>query len=228
MRTLAGITLITVTAALLGCTADTTDAPADASTDPAPSTRERLLAGPVTLPAVPSESVVTVGVRLPQEEAVATPTALEASGGEAVVLASPQELVLESLRLPLEDGVVSASRLPPHGLTLTGIEIRTDGPAAGYVRWFGDGDEGYAELEADLLLDWSLVPPGHPERDPWPLEQQRIEKVVFDVHVTTDRHGNLTAEITGDAQGLLWSWGEIVELRDARIQVLAIETEDGR
>lgn len=228
MDALIRITLITLLLGLAACVNDRTEAPADgALPDPGaeevPSTRARLRAEPVTLPAVPQESTVTVSVRLPQVEAAGSRTELEALAGE-VRLAAPKNLVIEELELSLEDAVVSASRLPPHGLRLTDIRLTADGPTEAPVRWFGDGDEGYAQTEVVFWLDWNLVPLDDPEGEPWPLDRQRVEGVTLDVHVTTDRHGNLLAEITGSTQDWVWSWGELAEMTDAEIQLLAIET----
>jgi hypothetical protein len=213
------------TLALAGCGSDVDDmmpGPADpAPLDPAdpppvvPTLEQRLAAGE-SLMVLAEHAELSFTAAFPGE-IDPPPTVLHVVHGRVELGMAADEIEITGLEVALHDMTVAPDRYDIH---LTDIAVTLAGPASGPTTFIGD--EAHAEVEVDLLLDWSLM---RPDGSHWPLEQQRIPGVLIDVSVRETAEGTLSAELGASAGGRFLRWAGVADLSDLHAELLAVESQ---
>jgi hypothetical protein len=143
---------------------------------------------------------------------------LTLTGGE-ILLGAPRGEVLsvEGLELRFAD-VVIEDRMPLDGLRLTNVVVSLPQPIDVVAEWSAAGDAAFAEAEAELQLDWSLVT--------WSgqivaLAPQHARGVRLTMHVFRAEDGSLVAELVGGSDGVIFNWADVATISDLRLDVRA-------
>lgn len=134
--------------------------------------------------------------------------------------ATGARLDVSRFELALRDVKLSAAQFPPNGLTLTRVSLELEQPAALDLRWYGDGNLGWAGGDASFALQlWVKLSNGNES----PLETAHID-VPIELMVTADEAGALNLSLDLSHQGAMWQIPTLFELRDLKLTVNAVET----
>lgn len=115
----------------------------------------------------------------------------------------------------------SASQLPPNGLTFARTKILLSEPATLRVQWMGDSELGLAHGTVPVELHfWLRLSNGNES----PLEVAHLDlPITLVVH---QANGVMGVQLEASQSGALWSWADLFELGDLRVQVQAIEKSE--
>lgn len=104
------------------------------------------------------------------------------------------------------------------GYELRHARVSLARPVIAPVEWTELGDAGFAELEAELLLDWSVVSPTGVEIQ---LATQHLKNVTIELDLYTGVDGSLNAVLTGAKPGTFWSWAGVASMGDLSFDLRA-------
>jgi hypothetical protein len=104
------------------------------------------------------------------------------------------------------------------GYELRHARVSLAHPVVAPVEWTELGDAGFAELDAELLLDWSVVGPTGIEVQ---LATQHIKHVVIELDLYTGVDGTLNAVLTGAKPGTFWTWAGVAKMSDLAFDLRA-------
>lgn len=190
--------------------ADETAAP-DAA---APATAlERLVDSPRLVGLFPDQATISLEVVIRRgdgwQEYRASPSL---DHGTITLAARPDGRVqLTAAWLSFDDIMVGDKGIPPTGLHLTGLQVRTrDLHECDWVDWAEDDEACSASIPAVFYLDWSMVVS---DGEVVPLGTQELAPMDLRVDVARDERG-IAADLQVVEPGTLWSWAGIVEFRN--------------
>jgi hypothetical protein len=203
MRTKNQVITIAFTASLAACATGPV-------VDPTPdqgATIQDLLARPVPLVVAVADSMAYLDGRN-----------LPLLAGELEISAVGGTIEIDALRIDLDDMIVLGEDPHLDGLGLRDVHVTLAEPVAAVVEWSLEGDAGFASLQVDLLLDWTLVTPSGATLE---LATQRLTAVDVELDVYAAADGRLVAALHGGKQGVVWEWAGLVELRDLSFDLRA-------
>ena len=188
---------------------------------PAPPSAEASLADELargaTLRFDQQEADLSVATRFARNGAGSTVTSLTLQNGEASIVVMPDgSVVLQDLRLEVADIVGTNPDVP---IRFTDIEVRLLEAVHADAQWFGGDNEGYAELSADIVIDWSL----HRGGAPWPLDQLVLRDVPIQLEMMRAANGTPSVELRSSIHGVFYDWVGIAELSSLEMR---LETTD--
>jgi hypothetical protein len=189
---------------------------------PAASTRDRLTAGPRALVFLADQASISLEIRIRRADGWKTyDVAPRLSHGSLSVSAGPDGgIQLGAASLWFDDIAVGDKGVPPTGLHLTDLAVRTRAPhECEWVTWSPDGEACSAGIPATLSLDWSMV---MTDGDVYPLATQELAPMDFWVDLARDADG-ITGDLAVVAPGTLWTWAGIVEFGDLQLSAPAHE-----
>jgi hypothetical protein len=131
------------------------------------------------------------------------------------------QLELDGLDLAFGTILVTDEHPSLEGLELRHVRTSLAQPVVTTIEWTACGDAGFATLRADLLLDWSTVAPNGTEIE---LATQRIEDVEIELDIYSAMDGTLTAVLSGQKRGVIWSWAGLAEVADLDFDLRATRT----
>jgi hypothetical protein len=91
-------------------------------------------------------------------------------------------------------------------------------PAVAPVEWSSRGDAGFASLQVNLRLDWSVVAPNGTEVQ---LATQHIDAVDVELDIYTAADGTLHAVLAGAKPGTFWTWAGVASMGDLQFDLRA-------
>ena len=104
------------------------------------------------------------------------------------------------------------------GYELRHARVSLARPVVAPIEWTELGDAGFAELDAELLLDWSVVGPTGVEVQ---LATQHLQHVTIELDLYTGVDGTLNAVLTGAKPGTFWTWAGVAKMTDLRFDLRA-------
>jgi hypothetical protein len=104
------------------------------------------------------------------------------------------------------------------GYELRHARVSLARPVIAPVEWTELGDAGFAELDAELLLDWSVVSPNGVEIQ---LATQHLKNVTIELDLYTGVDGSLNAVLTGAKPGTFWTWAGVASMGDLSFDLRA-------
>jgi hypothetical protein len=104
------------------------------------------------------------------------------------------------------------------GYELRHARVSLAHPVVAPVEWTELGDAGFAMLEVELLLDWSVVGPTGVEVQ---LATQHLKNVEIDLDLYTGLDGSLNAVLSGARPGTFWTWAGVASMGDLRFDLRA-------
>ncbi len=131
------------------------------------------------------------------------------------------QLELDGLDLAFGTMFVTDEHPSLDGLELRHVRTSLAQPVVTTIEWTACGDAGFAALQVDLLLDWSTVAPNGTEIE---LATQRIEGVEIELDIYSAMDGTLTAVLSGEKRGVIWSWAGLAEVADLDFDLRATRT----
>jgi hypothetical protein len=138
-----------------------------------------------------------------------------ANGYMTVETDERDQLRVVSLRFALGDIKVSARTLPPNGLHLTNIVLRTELPTACHLTLWSSDDEGcYAGVDLSLILDMAVVI----KQTNYQLPSMRLTTFDSDIAITGSAGSVLDLATEIEVDDSLWYLPDVVELYDLRIE----------
>jgi hypothetical protein len=189
---------------------------------PAATTRERLIAAPRVLGVLADRAAISLEVQIRRGDGWDVHRAApQLSHGSLSLSAQPDGTIqLGAASLWFEDIMVGDKGVPPTGLHLTGVVVRTRAVhECEWVTWAPDGDACSAGIPAVLYLDWSAV---MTDGEVYPLATQELAPMDLWVDLAGDDAG-IAGDLVVVAPGPLWSWAGIVEFRDLELRAPAHE-----
>lgn len=178
---------------------------------------DRLSAGAIDLSAVLVDTEIAVGARLNLSDPEVSRQVLPLREGTLeLAQGSDGGLALSALTLDFDNIRIAPSRLD---LELTDVQISLVATQVGETTWV-DANEAHTEMQADLLLTWSLV---RDDGTAWPLAPQTIEGIPVGLTARLGADGKVTAEIDGGTEDLLFRWSGLAELRGLDVSLTASE-----
>lgn len=192
-------------------------------TMPTPTTvRERLEAEPKefrAMPALTSGELVTRRVLADVSSAVSLGVADGRMELQARNNAQGAHMSVSRFEVALRDVKLTPAQLPPNGLTFTQVRLVMTEPATLHVRWYGDGELGFASGQLPVELQvWVLMSTGAIS----PMEHAQFT-VPIELMVSEDEHHVLGMSLDVSHAGALWSWSNLFELKDLKLNVGALE-----
>jgi hypothetical protein len=188
------------------------------ATSSASSVRERLERAPVVLTVASATSAggMTAQHRIPGGwDAGFVDLAID--GGSLELGLYDGTLSLNDVRLELAPIEIPESLLG-HPVRLTDIRLDLASSAITVPRWISP-DEGRAELELELDLEWSLENRGTTS----PLGAPALPRIPVEL-VLTGSGANVTAELRARVPGEVWSWADLIKFEDLTL-ILDARTE---
>jgi hypothetical protein len=207
---------------LVGCeSADIPGGPGPSHPEVPATTRDRLVTEARSLDVLAEDAAVTVSATRHTSTVETGEIDLAILGGRIELSADDRgDVVIDALQIQVDDVVLSAEELPPHGITLTDISLTLAAPATGETTWQSDGDFGTAEVTMDLDLDWALL--GN-DGAHLPLGIKHITGVAVTFDVASDAEGRVVLTLHAARAGQFWDWAGIVELSDLSLALTSIE-----
>lgn len=196
------LTVFTLVSLVTACRYDAT------GVEPSPTARDRLWQATEHLELQPAACFLEVNQR-------ALPL-IRGSVDVAADLVGTLQLVAADIQLG--DIVVPATTDVPVELHFTNVRISLAKPVNAQTEWSVAGDAGFAHVDADVVLDWSLVAPNG---DIVPLAPQRIKGLALDLDVFDSQGGRLTATLYGEIDGPFWNWAGLLEMSDLTVDLRA-------
>ena len=164
------------------------------------------LARGATLSFDQQEADLSVAARFAHSGGGATVTSLTLHNGEASVVVMPDgSVVLQDLQLEVADIVGTNPDVP---IRFTDIEVGLLEAVHADAQWFGGDNEGYAELSADIVINWSL----HRGGAPWPLDPLVLRDVPIQLEMVRAANGTPTVELRSSIHGVFYDWVGIAQL----------------
>ena len=127
-------------------------------------------------------------------------------------------LELDALDVAFDTMQVSGQAPGLDGYELRHARVSLAHPVVVPVEWTVNGDAGFANLQVELLLDWSVVGPTGVEVK---LATQHLEDVEIELDVYTAADGRLTAVLSGAKPGTFWTWAGIASMGDLHFDLRA-------
>jgi hypothetical protein len=189
---------------------------------PAASTRDRLTAAPRVLAVATDQATISLEIQIHRADGWEVyRVAPELSHGSLSISAQPDGAIqLDAASLWFDDIAVGDKGVPPTGLHLTDIVVRTRAPhECEWVTWASDGEACSAGIPAILALDWSMV---MTDGEVHPLGTQELAPMDVWVDLARDAEG-ITGDLVVVAPGTLWTWAGVVEFRDLELTAPAHE-----
>jgi hypothetical protein len=123
---------------------------------------------------------------------------------------------LDALELAFDTMFVSGQASGINGYELRHARVTLAQPVVVPVEWTQQGDAGFASLEVDLLLDWSVVAADGTEIE---LATQHIDGVQVELDIYSAADGTLTAVLDGGKPGVFWSWAGVAAMHDLQFDL---------
>lgn len=212
------ILLFLATVSTSACSAE----PAAPDAAPPEVTRDRLIAGPRNLALLADQAAISLDVHIRGGDGwdVYSATPSLRSGSLALSALADGSVQLGAAALSFDDILVGDKGVPPTGLHLTDVVVRTRAVhECEWVEWAPDGDACSAGIPAVLFLDWSVV---MTDGVTYPLATQELAPMDLWIDLTRDADG-IAGDLVMVAPGTLWSWAGVVEFRDLELHAPAHE-----
>lgn len=139
---------------------------------------------------------------------------LELGNGEIVVTRTGNGIMLGALALAFQPVEIPSS-VVGHAATLTNVRLRLIAPTMLMPTW-NDDDDAQATTNLDLTLSWVLTVDG----TSLPLGAPSLPSLPVSVRLTGDGL-RITGEIRLHVAGELWSWADLVRLKDFELVLSA-------
>jgi hypothetical protein len=193
-----------------------------APSDPAfASVRDRLTAEPTRLFAAAQPAAGTIDARRYTHDGWQDgTTSVSITNGELVAqLDASGKLAASTFALAI-DPIAIPDEVFGKPAQLDDVRVTLTTAAHGDVQW-SDADDATATLALDLDLAWSLVIAGQKT----PLGAQHLPTIPVDITLAgAGDHVDASLALHGDGQ--LWSWADLVQLRDLELAVTAATVDN--
>jgi hypothetical protein len=148
---------------------------------------------------------------------------LSIAGGVVTAAVAPDgTLSVSDLHVDFHDVVILPEDFPPRGIHLTNITLRLEQETTcQHTEWTTDDNSCFAELPAQLVLDWALSVNGN-EYDLGSQQLRTLDTSVAIYKTDTDYQ----IDIMGQVPGVLWSWADIIEFSDLTMVVHGTDSID--
>ena len=184
--------------------------------DDRPSNMHDHLTSARTFEVAAAESTATLHAELQRGDKVeAADVSLTVAGGRFTVHAVDDHLRIDGLTLGFDDVALPVSLFPGE-LVLTDLHVHLAAPLVVPARWSHDGELGIGLGPGTLRLDWSLAVDGAI----YPLSSQAMADLDFTV-VAADVAERATFGLGLTADGVMWTWADLVALGDLDLDIIA-------
>lgn len=183
---------------------------------PTSSTLRELQHG-VELTVLPGVSTVTLEARWNRGDAwTESSVELGLRGGHIALSADDLGVVqVEDIQIDIGDVLISSDQLASD-IHLTDVSVhQTEARWCDVNDWSEDRKSCNAWLQANLVLDWSLVTE---DGSTVPLGAQELVDIPMQIDLSDGKRG-LEARLRVDGPGTLWTWANIVEFHTLQLDI---------
>ncbi len=185
-----------------------------AADDDVALTTRGILADPQPFAVVAAESAASLHAELRRGDKLEeADVALVVTGGAFTAGAPGARITLDALQIDVGDIALPVDIFPAR-LILTQVHVHLATPMSSPAYWTDDDEAATGAGQGDLTLDWSLAVDGNT----YGLGSQTLTGLGFALALTRDDAG-VRLELGAVAEGVMWSWADLVALGDLDLAV---------
>ena len=140
-------------------------------------------------------------------------TDLAVTAGNIRVRSEGGNLFVEELELHIEDIDVASDLTGPNGWHATDLKLTL----ASELRLNAESDDSWSSAKLELELSWNAVV----SNGTAPLATQKLQKMPIEARLERSDDGDLKLQLTVDGEGMLWNFGDMIELNRVEIDLMA-------